>query len=153
MLTIANATNTYNGLSTDTKPGSVRNGDTFIEMDTNKTYMYDEENAEWREILSGSGGGGSSSSNFIFLEKSVDEQTQADILTGYTAGEVWEAVNNGYMVCIRLNFHSIDHTIGFEYVNAITYLEQSGIYELLTTTTKFTADSSNDYFVTGDNPK
>lgn len=45
-----------NGLSTDEKPTvtykntKIENGSTFIEMDTGKVYMYDEENATWHEL-------------------------------------------------------------------------------------------------------
>ena len=41
------------GLSTDTKPTdeTIQNGDEFREMDTKKTYLYDAENAKWREWL------------------------------------------------------------------------------------------------------
>ena len=40
------------GLSTDTKPTiadypSMRNGSSFLEMDTKKIYFYDSENAQW----------------------------------------------------------------------------------------------------------
>jgi len=44
------------GLSTDTKPiGSfdgvgIANGSEFIEMDTNKKYLYDEEHQQWKEV-------------------------------------------------------------------------------------------------------
>ena len=43
------------GLSTDTKPttidnGNIGNGTMFIEMDTGKVYFYDEENQQWREF-------------------------------------------------------------------------------------------------------
>ena len=34
----------YVGLSTDTKPEGNLNGSTFFEMDTGKTYYYDEDN-------------------------------------------------------------------------------------------------------------
>lgn len=38
-------------LSTDTKPTvSVTNGSRLLEMDTGKTYIYDEENATWEEV-------------------------------------------------------------------------------------------------------
>lgn len=37
MVTVSNATNEYNGLSTDTKPTyGVRNGSLFVEIDTGK---------------------------------------------------------------------------------------------------------------------
>ena len=43
------------GLSTDEKPttldgAKVDNGAVFIEMDTGKIYMYDQENEQWKEI-------------------------------------------------------------------------------------------------------
>ena len=44
------------GLSSDTKPVTeykgilIRNGSTFIEIDTGKAYMYDEEGAQWHAL-------------------------------------------------------------------------------------------------------
>lgn len=59
MITVANGTNTYNGLSTDTKPLLARNGDLFTEIDTGTNYMFDAESGNWTEVdLGGSGGGG-----------------------------------------------------------------------------------------------
>lgn len=50
MVTVDNLTNEFDGLSTDTKPtDGVRNGSVFIEIDTGKIYLYDEEGAEWHE--------------------------------------------------------------------------------------------------------
>lgn len=40
----------YYGLSTDTKPTETANGSVFLEMDTSKVFMFDAENAEWREM-------------------------------------------------------------------------------------------------------
>lgn len=38
----------YYGLSTDTKPiEGVKNGDSYIEMDTTYWYLFDEENKIW----------------------------------------------------------------------------------------------------------
>lgn len=38
----------YFGKSTDTKPVSgVKNGAAFVEMDTKKLYLFDEEAVEW----------------------------------------------------------------------------------------------------------
>lgn len=46
-------------LSTDTKPtDGIANGSACIEMDTGKTFMYDEANSEWLEVNTGGGGGG-----------------------------------------------------------------------------------------------
>lgn len=48
-------------LSSDTKPTTgVANGSKCIEMDTGKTYMFNEEDSEWEELPSSGGGGGSS---------------------------------------------------------------------------------------------
>lgn len=38
---------TYYGLSTDTKPVSAGNGSVFIEVDTQKGFFFDAENATW----------------------------------------------------------------------------------------------------------
>lgn len=43
------------GLSTDQKPTEinekgVQNGSTFIEIDTGKVYLFDEENNQWKEV-------------------------------------------------------------------------------------------------------
>ena len=35
------------GLSTDTKPTTVQNGSTFIEMDTGNVYMFDLDGDQW----------------------------------------------------------------------------------------------------------
>lgn len=45
----------YRGLSTDEKPilaneKKVTNGSTFLEMDTGKVFLYDEEHDEWIEV-------------------------------------------------------------------------------------------------------
>lgn len=56
MITVANGTNTYNGLSTDTKPLLARNGDLFTEIDTGTNYMFDAESGNWTEVDLGGGG-------------------------------------------------------------------------------------------------
>ena len=43
------------GLSTDEKPttldgANMDNGAVFVEMDTGKIYMYDQENEQWKEM-------------------------------------------------------------------------------------------------------
>ena len=53
----------YYGLSTDSKPAG-RNGDKFTEMDSGKTFLYNETGAAWVEQpASGGGGGGGGSSD------------------------------------------------------------------------------------------
>ena len=55
------------GLSSDTKPTTsykgilIRNGSSYIEIDTGTTYMYDEEGGTWSAQSSGGSGGGSGS--------------------------------------------------------------------------------------------
>lgn len=63
MVTVATNNDTYNGLSTDTKPLFARNGDLFIEIDTGKSYMFDAESGEWREIELADVGGSLSASD------------------------------------------------------------------------------------------
>ena len=47
----AEKTYEYRGLSTDVKPTKrVGNGSAFIEMDTGKVYIFDEENVIWKEL-------------------------------------------------------------------------------------------------------
>lgn len=51
MITNLNLTDEYAGLSTDEKPtAGVRNGSSFIEMDTGKVYLFNETAGEWVEI-------------------------------------------------------------------------------------------------------
>lgn len=38
------------GLSGDTKPIDVKNGSVFMEMDTGKVSIFDEENKKWYEL-------------------------------------------------------------------------------------------------------
>lgn len=58
------------GLSTDNKPIDkvedvyIQNGSKFIEMDTDKEYLFDGENKEWNLAASGGGGGGGGSTSF-----------------------------------------------------------------------------------------
>ena len=56
----------FYGLSTDTKPTeNVATGSVFLEVDTGKTFLYDEEGEDWTEVENGSsGGGGGGDSDF-----------------------------------------------------------------------------------------
>ena len=50
MVTVGSNSREYDGLSTDTKPtGGARNGEIFIEIDTGKIYLFDEEGQKWYE--------------------------------------------------------------------------------------------------------
>ena len=53
MITTVNQnTYEYRGLSTDEKPISdfIGNGSVFIEIDTGKVFIFDEQNKTWREL-------------------------------------------------------------------------------------------------------
>lgn len=68
---------TFAGLSTDTKPigttlidnksVGLANGSEFIEMDTDKKYLYDAESQTWNLTTSGGGGGGGSATGTPIL--------------------------------------------------------------------------------------
>jgi len=49
MVTVKDSINCYAyvGLSSDTKPTDCGNGSTFYEMDTKKSFIYDETNKKW----------------------------------------------------------------------------------------------------------
>lgn len=46
----ASVATTVYGLSTDVKPTDVPNGSKFVEMDTDKKYLFDAENTTWYEV-------------------------------------------------------------------------------------------------------
>ena len=49
--TINEKTYEFRGLSTDEKPiERVGNGSVFIELDTGKVFIFDEQNKTWREL-------------------------------------------------------------------------------------------------------
>ena len=49
--TINEKTYEYRGLSTDVKPlEEAGNGSIFIEIDTGKVFIFDEQNKTWREL-------------------------------------------------------------------------------------------------------
>ena len=49
--TINEKTYEFRGLSTDEKPiDRVGNGSVFIELDTSKVFIFDEQNKTWREL-------------------------------------------------------------------------------------------------------
>ena len=104
MVTTNGLTDTYYGLSTDTKPtgkqiqNEHRNGSKFIEIDTGKTYLYDEENAEWLEQASSGGGGGSS--DFGTATITVTETGDTN---GYIYAPIW----------LKIDEDDIDVTLGY----------------------------------------
>ena len=81
--TINEKTYEYRGLSTDVKPlEEAGNGSVFIEMDTGKVYIFDEENLIWIELSkksgdsdtgSGESGGGASITSNIKIVANKDD--------------------------------------------------------------------------------
>jgi len=66
----------YYGLSGDSKPSGVRNGDKFVEINTGKTFLYNETGAAWVEQPASGGGGGSSDVSLATVTVLVsDEET------------------------------------------------------------------------------
>ena len=53
MITTSYLTYEFRGLSTDDKTSlkNVTNGSVFIEMDTNKVFMYNKDDEEWIELV------------------------------------------------------------------------------------------------------
>lgn len=47
---VSHKTEEFRGLSTDNKPVGVSNGSTFLEMDTGKVYVFNEEGHSWVEL-------------------------------------------------------------------------------------------------------
>lgn len=84
--------NTYYGLSTDTKPtGAVLNGREFREMDTGKTYLFDEENGEWLEQPEEGGGGGGGSTTLSGLtDVDISNPSNGQTLVYNASAGKWE---------------------------------------------------------------
>ena len=80
--------NRWVGLSTDCKPTTAHNGDEFIEMDTSKQYMYNEEASEWVEITVSGGGGGGGNANLFVCRLTWDN---GQYLCDKTLAEISEA--------------------------------------------------------------
>lgn len=69
------------GTSTDSKPteGYV-NGSAFLEVDTSKVYLFNEDYSSWNEVAGGGGGGGSS--DFSTAEVTVVNDSGAEMNIG-----------------------------------------------------------------------
>lgn len=88
---------------------SIRNGSEFIEIDTGKRYLYDEENAQWLEQSGsgGSGGGGDDSETTITIyDGDVELQSNGE---GYI-GSVTPSIEPeaGKQITIAINRQSYD---------------------------------------------
>ena len=114
---------TLAGLSTDTKPVAeykgirIRNGSTFIEIDTGKAYMYDEEGGKWSAQA---GGAGKTSSGSMDLSAALD-------------AAIASQVNNARVLSLtetQLASGSVIEAVGVpEYVGDVTQYAAYGITE------------------------
>ena len=86
----------YYGLSGDSKPTGVRNGDKFVEINTGKTFLYNETGAAWVEQPASGGGGGSSDTSIANVTITWDAvSAQAASLTGpfcFEEGDLGEGI-------------------------------------------------------------
>jgi hypothetical protein len=68
MVTTNQYSNNFVGLSDDDKPVSyIKNGSTFTEIDTGKTYMFDEDSNSWF-LTSNNSSGGSGGNDSMAVE-------------------------------------------------------------------------------------
>ena len=132
--------------STDSKPTSgVMNGSTCIEVNTGKTYVYDEEGSEWTEISSsGGGGGGGGSSDFSTAEVTFNigeaiASLQIIVPNVYDDGEVAGANIN----IIASGTYQIILYKGM----AICGISYSGLHTV--TVTGDIVDDGGDFYITG----
>ena len=90
MISVNLAFNGYVGLSTDQKPTEdVNNGSRFYEMNTQKNYMFDAENAQWIEQPA-EGGGSTSEAFIVTIGDSGSETTAEEVIDAFMSGiGVW----------------------------------------------------------------
>ena len=71
----------FYGTSNDTKPTTgYATGSSFVEVDTGKLFLYDEESGDWTEVSGGGGGGGGGSSDFSTCKITSSGEGYGDIL-------------------------------------------------------------------------
>lgn len=133
-------------LKTDSKPTTgIANGSKCIEMDTGKTYMFNEEDSEWEELPS-SGGGGGSSDLIIVTMTMVDE-------AGIGAEMYGAFVNNDPQYTMesygRVYSGSADFTLVM-YKGQAEVAIKDGDFYIIACTGDATVDGSGIITVTGD---
>lgn len=83
--------------STDTKPtANLVNGSKLTEVDTGKTFLYDEADTEWVEYSAGGGGGGVVPVTFTNITPS--SQTTFSATASMTGAEILNAILEGKSV-------------------------------------------------------
>lgn len=109
MVTVDNLTNSYVGLSTDEKPTeNVRNGSTFVEMDTQTMYAWNAETGEWVEQSgSGDSGGGSGGSGGILVVNAIREREEDPyFVIDKSFSDIYGAIGSGKTAVLRIPFYS-----------------------------------------------
>lgn len=89
----------FRGLSTDVKPSGKINGSKFYELDTGKTYWYNEDSGSWIE---------ESSAYLDSITVNAEEAT-----TTYTAGELFD--DTGLVVTAKYTDGTTDTVDDFTY--------------------------------------
>ena len=107
-------------LKTDTKPTTgIANGSKCIEMDTGKTYMFNEEDSEWEELQSSGGGGGGTEPLIVTATKDDNNVWTLD----KTYNEIKTAVESG-RVCVVKGQITVGNSYVFTTYVSYLYLEE-----------------------------
>jgi len=103
----------YYGLSGDSKPSGVRNGDKFVEINTGKTFLYNETGAAWVEQPASGGGGGGGSSDFSTAVLSITNvgRTKAGYSTDSNQSAIIQIIENILLPRINTATEDGDYTI------------------------------------------
>lgn len=113
------------GLSTDTKPtDDVPNGATFIEMDTDKSYLFDAEGVTYYEVASGGGGSGGGDSEMFYTIRIIAEGDDPETATYRLDGDFDEIPKSGkvFVVELQTSFGSF-----YKMVQDFSVVEDSGV--------------------------
>lgn len=116
--------------SADTKPtDGLVNGSKLTEVDTGKTYLFDEANTEWVEYAEGGGGGGSSDLT-VFTVSSIPDlgDPPAIVSTGAFAdyyGKTLIVFNDPPGMYANMGFHDAPQSYGFATTDAVKAVMQN----------------------------
>ena len=92
--------------STDTKPtANLVNGSKLTEVDTGKTFLYDEADTEWVEYSAGGGGGGSVC--VTFTDITPTSPTSFTAMASMTSTEIETAMLEGKFVYALLDVRAM----------------------------------------------
>lgn len=161
MLTYTDSVDVGNGkilvqavcLSTDTKPTTgIANGSTLIEINTSKTYMFDEESGEWDEVSQGGGGGGGSgSSDFSTAQMTIICEESAD--TNKNITDIVLIEDGALTTSVRLPYFDSISNNGTKVCTVVLY--DGNAYGYLVTDDSVTVSGDatyddGDIYITGD---